>query len=103
MLTGSNFTFGSHILCKFGEDVVNGTLEGPTALAPAGVVCVSPPKTPATAVTRELTLNGKDSTTDGHQFIYYVVRLSSVSPGGGPHEGGALLTIGGVGFEEGQG
>eukprot|EP00900_Chrysochromulina_parva_P014892 jgi/Chrpa1/23403/Chrysochromulina_OHIO_Genome00017736-RA len=72
MLTGSNFTFGSHILCKFGEDVVNGTLEGPTALAPAGVVCVSPPKTPATAVALELTLNGKDYTNDGHQFIYYV-------------------------------
>ena len=81
---------GSHPLCKFGSSIVNGTVL--LAQADQPLICYSPPHALET-VALELTLNGQDYTTDLQRFDFYDVRLSSVSPVGGPHHGGALLTI----------
>ena len=62
---GSNFTGGSHTMCKFGDYAVPGSVVNASGPAPSAMRCYSPPPHPpwrpniATSVPLEVTLNGK--------------------------------------------
>lgn len=100
LLYGSNFTGASHPLCRFGHIVVDGTVRSSERWPP--MECVAPAHV-QDVVSLEVSLNGKDYTSDEHNFSFYATSLVTVSPLGAPVGGGALLTLGGKGLDAGKG
>eukprot|EP00960_Hanusia_phi_P058196 763810-Hanusia_phi.AAC.1 len=92
-VVGQGFERGSRPICKFGEQLVDGTFQSSTK-----VLCISPVHV-AGNVSLGLSMNGEDYTRSVCSF-HYVSRVTilSIHPSVGSVNGGDSITIVGTGF-----
>ena len=108
---GHGLSSGSHRICRFSlstlaqpsVDLVGATSDATVRADGRALLCKTPPTASAItqAATVEVTLNGKQHTSDGARFDFFVApNVSAVYPLHGPTAGGTQLLITGEGFHD---
>ena len=94
--------------CMWGDPEAARAISTPTALSDDAIVCPTPPRTTekddplGDEVEVRVSLNGVHFVDTNHSFTYYEqpANFSSITPKGGPKEGGTMLTLTGDAFSE---
>eukprot|EP00163_Fabomonas_tropica_P011773 TRINITY_DN2265_c0_g1_i1.p1 TRINITY_DN2265_c0_g1~~TRINITY_DN2265_c0_g1_i1.p1 ORF type:complete len:2128 (-),score=551.89 TRINITY_DN2265_c0_g1_i1:181-6564(-) len=94
-VAGSGFQFsGENLKCKFGNQTVIATYISKTR-----ILCDTPPSNSSSAVTAQITVNGKDWSGGGTNFQFLPpISVSSISPDRGPSSSYTNITVSGTGF-----
>lgn len=101
VVKGGGFINTSNLACSFGGD---GLALRATYISENTVSCAVPVDAVAGAHSVDLTLNGRDFTTNGMVFVVLESPdLLSITPASGPCSGGTAVSVKGVNFERSSG